>query len=73
MDLQLVNYTPGTLSHADYTTPDEKNYRNSQTIYQSIVDFEQKHSSGIEWLYSANAYWNRCQSERISFIIVCHN
>lgn len=47
MNLQLVNYTPGTLSHADYTTPDEKNYRNSETIYQSIINYEQKHASGL--------------------------
>lgn len=47
MDLQLINYTPGTLSHADYTTPADKNYRSSGTIYQSIVDYEQKHSSGL--------------------------
>jgi peptidoglycan/xylan/chitin deacetylase (PgdA/CDA1 family) len=47
MGLQLLNYTPGTLSHADYTTPDEKNYRNSDLIYQSIVDYEQKHPSGL--------------------------
>ena len=47
MDLQLINYTPGTLSHADYTTPSEKNYRNSDVIYKSIVDYEQNHSSGL--------------------------
>jgi len=47
MGLQLVNYTPGTLSHADYTTPDGKNYRKSDFIYQSIVDYEQKHPSGL--------------------------
>ena len=47
MNLQLVNYTSGTLSHADYTTPNEKNYRNSGTIYKSIVDYEQSHPSGL--------------------------
>jgi peptidoglycan/xylan/chitin deacetylase (PgdA/CDA1 family) len=47
MGLQLINYTPGTLSHADYTTPADKNYRGSETIYQSILDYEQKHSSGL--------------------------
>jgi peptidoglycan/xylan/chitin deacetylase (PgdA/CDA1 family) len=47
MGLQLVNYTPGTLSHADYTTPHEKNYRNSEMIYQSILDYEKKYSSGL--------------------------
>lgn len=40
MDLQLINYTPGTLSHTDYTTPDAKNYRSSASIYQSIIDHE---------------------------------
>jgi peptidoglycan/xylan/chitin deacetylase (PgdA/CDA1 family) len=45
--LQLINYTPGTLSHADYTTADDKNYRNSETIYQSITDFEKKSPSGL--------------------------
>jgi peptidoglycan/xylan/chitin deacetylase (PgdA/CDA1 family) len=47
MGLQLINYTPGTLSHADYTTPDEKNYRSSSAIYQSVIDYEQNHSSGL--------------------------
>lgn len=47
MGLQLINYTPGTLSHADYTTSVDKNYRSSETIYQSILDYEQKHSSGL--------------------------
>jgi peptidoglycan/xylan/chitin deacetylase (PgdA/CDA1 family) len=47
MNLQLINYTPGTLSNADYTTPGEKNYRSSETIYQSIIDYEKKHQSGL--------------------------
>jgi endoglucanase len=45
--LQLVNFTPGTLSNADYTTPDLKNYRSSETIYNSIVSFEQRNNSGL--------------------------
>jgi len=40
LSLQLINFTPGTLSHADYTTPDAKNYRGSETIYQSITTYE---------------------------------
>jgi hypothetical protein len=39
-DIQLINYTPGTLSHADYTTSKDKNYRSSETIYKSIIDYE---------------------------------
>ena len=45
--LQLVNYTPGTLSHADYTTPDARNYRSTDTILQSIYQYEKQHSSGL--------------------------
>jgi endoglucanase len=47
LDLQLVNYTPGTLSHADYTTPQMKNYRPSDTIFRSIVDYEGRSPSGL--------------------------
>lgn len=32
----LVNYTPGTLSHADYTRLKDKNYRSSARILESI-------------------------------------
>lgn len=45
--LQLVNYTPGTISHADYTWPGEKNYRSSQQIWDSILDFEKKEKWGL--------------------------
>ena len=45
--LKLINYTPGTLSHADYTTPTDKNYRNSDAIYKSIVDHETRSPSGL--------------------------
>lgn len=41
--IQLINFTSGTLSNADYTTPDMKNYRSSDTIYQSIIGYEQTH------------------------------
>ena len=47
MGLELINYTSGTLSNADYTTPDMKNYRNSEEIYQSIINYEKNHSSGL--------------------------
>jgi endoglucanase len=42
LGFQLINYTPGTLSHADYTTPDLDHYRSSETIYQSILDYEEQ-------------------------------
>jgi endoglucanase len=37
---QLLNFTYGTLSHADYTTPSMKNYRSSDTILESIYKYE---------------------------------
>jgi endoglucanase len=40
LGFQLINFTPGTLSHADYTTPDMKNYQSSDRIFQSIVAAE---------------------------------
>lgn len=44
---QIINYTPGTLSHADYTTSKDKNYRSSETIYNSIIDYEKTKPSGL--------------------------
>jgi len=40
LGLVLFNFSPGTLSNADYTTPDMSNYRSSARIYQSVIDFE---------------------------------
>jgi peptidoglycan/xylan/chitin deacetylase (PgdA/CDA1 family) len=45
--LQLINFSPGTISHADYTTPDMKNYRDSESIYRSILSWEQKDPNGL--------------------------
>ena len=47
MGLQLINYTPGTLSHADYTTAKDKNYRSSEAIYSSIINYEQAKPAGL--------------------------
>ncbi len=45
--LQLINMTHGTLSHADYTIPEMSNYRSSEKIYRSILDFESKNTAGL--------------------------
>lgn len=42
LDLTLINYSPGTISHADYTTPDMDNYRSSAMITNSILTFEEQ-------------------------------
>jgi endoglucanase len=48
MGLQLVNFTAGTRSNADYTYPQMgRSYRSSNEIYQSIVDYEQSKSDGL--------------------------
>lgn len=47
LGLQLINFTHGTRSHADYTTPGMPNYQSSEAIYRSIVDYESKNPS---WL-----------------------
>ncbi|MBE6287585.1 MAG: cellulase [Mediterranea massiliensis] len=42
MGIQVVNFTPGTGSNADYTTPDMKNYRSSDAIYKKIMEVEKQ-------------------------------
>lgn len=42
MGVQIVNFTPGTTSNADYTTPDMRNYLSSETIYNNILTYEEK-------------------------------
>jgi peptidoglycan/xylan/chitin deacetylase (PgdA/CDA1 family) len=47
LGLQLINYTPGTKSTADYTYPELINYRNSEEIFNSIIDHERNSLSGL--------------------------
>ena len=48
MELQLVNFTPGTLSAADYTYPEMKErYKSSEEIYQSIMNRESNDPHGL--------------------------
>jgi peptidoglycan/xylan/chitin deacetylase (PgdA/CDA1 family) len=47
LGIQLINFTPGTLSHTDYTTLSDKNYRDNQTIFQSIIEFENHRPGGL--------------------------
>jgi peptidoglycan/xylan/chitin deacetylase (PgdA/CDA1 family) len=48
LGLQLVNFTPGTRSAADYTYPEMGvRYVNSERIMQSILDYEQKDRNGL--------------------------
>ncbi|MDB5232431.1 MAG: cellulase [Chitinophagaceae bacterium] len=47
MGIQLMNFSPGTKSTADYTFPGLSNYRTSDEIYQSIIEKEQNDGHGL--------------------------
>jgi peptidoglycan/xylan/chitin deacetylase (PgdA/CDA1 family) len=47
MGLRLINFTPGTRSNADYTTPDLKNYVSSDAIKQRIEEYEAHDPAGL--------------------------
>lgn len=47
LELQLINMTYGTLSHADYTTPEMSNYRDSDEIFENIIEYESKNQNGL--------------------------
>ena len=47
LDLQLINYSTGTRSAADYTWPELPNYQSSEAIYQSIFSYEQSKPAGL--------------------------
>lgn len=48
MGLQLVNFTPGTRSNADYTYPEMgSSYRSNEEIYQSILNYEKTNPNGL--------------------------
>lgn len=49
--LQLINYTPGTASNGDYTTPDMKNYYSSQTIIDRIMKYEETDEHGLNGFF----------------------
>ncbi len=44
---QLINFTPGTRSNADYTDPTIPNYIDSKAIVESIWECEQKAPDGL--------------------------
>lgn len=47
LGLKIINFTPGIRSNADYTTPDMKNYRSSETILNDIKAFEKSDPNGL--------------------------
>jgi len=48
LGLELVNFTPGTRSNADYTFPEMgSKYVDSETVMQSILTYEQQEKDGL--------------------------
>jgi peptidoglycan/xylan/chitin deacetylase (PgdA/CDA1 family) len=48
LGLQLINFTPGTRSNADYTYPEMgSKYVSSDTLFHSILDYEKNSSNGL--------------------------
>lgn len=48
LGLELISFTPGTRSNADYTYPEMgSRYLSSEQIFQSIITYEQRHASGL--------------------------
>ena len=46
--VQILNFTPGTYSNADYTVPSMGNrYLSSDTIYNRIIRYEQNNTNGL--------------------------
>ena len=59
-DLQLVNFSPGTRSNADYTYPEMGNkYVSSDAIMKSILQYERTVNEWFEWIYFTFAFWYR--------------
>jgi endoglucanase len=48
LGLVLFNFSPGTASNADYTTPDMPNYRNSGEILEGIFNYEKTDPRGLQ-------------------------
>lgn len=47
LGLQVINYTPGTLTNGDYTTPEMKRYFSSKEILGRIWEYERKDPNGL--------------------------
>lgn len=47
LGLQVINYTPGTLTNGDYTTPEMKRYFSSKVILNRIWEYERTDPNGL--------------------------
>lgn len=70
--LELINFSSGTLSHADYTTPSMTNYRSSEQIMVSIRKYEaEKGMNGFILLVHIGTHPERTDKfyERLTHLI----
>ncbi len=52
LGLTLINFTPGTSSNQDWTIPElTRQYITSDTIYQRILDYEEKSPTGLNGFF----------------------
>jgi peptidoglycan/xylan/chitin deacetylase (PgdA/CDA1 family) len=47
MKLRIINFTPGTGTNADYTTPDMKSYKTSDELMDRLLRFEKNNRTGL--------------------------
>lgn len=46
-NMQLINFTPGTGTNADYTTPEMTNYKSSKQLTDKLMNFETTNTEGL--------------------------
>ena len=47
LGLRVINFTPGTGTNADYTTPDMASYKSSEHLMERLLRFEETNSLGL--------------------------
>jgi endoglucanase len=47
LGIQLINFTPGSGTNADYTTPDMANYKSSEALISGLKQFEKSKPEGL--------------------------
>jgi peptidoglycan/xylan/chitin deacetylase (PgdA/CDA1 family) len=47
LGMKLINFTPGTGTTADYTTPDMASYRSSDVLFENLKKYETSEKTGL--------------------------
>ena len=47
LGLDVVNFTPGTGTNADYTTPEMPNYKSSEQLWNRLIEYEKSNETGL--------------------------